>query len=500
MKTVLVTGATGFVGRSLTIELIERGYTVHALLRNPSFDLPSVIKQFVIGDFTKHVDWSKTLQGVDVVIHLAAQVPKKNLSLGVYQEVNRDLTLQFVEVCVSLGLQRLIFLSSLKVLGEHNPTNTYFDVYSPPNPENSYARSKWEAEKVLCRLADQNGLEIVIIRPPPVYGPGVKGNFSNLWNLVSLGLPLPLGKVANEHSMVSLGNLVDLICVCVSHQAAAGQTFLVSDGEGVSTPELIRRIAQVQGRSPWLFHIPVSWLRFIGKCTGLYVAVDRLVSSLKVDISYTCKTLNWSPPVLMEDELKRIAKTFLKRQISSRIRILDIVLSTCGILLCAPLFLVIYLLILFDNGAPLFRQERVGRYQRSFNLLKFRTMKLGTVSVATHLTDPHSITTLGLFLRRTKLDELPQLWNVLKGEMSLVGPRPCLFNQKELIQERVKREVFKVCPGISGLAQVEGIDMSTPKLLAETDAKLLASLSLRNYFKYIFLTIFGKRRIDRITN
>ncbi len=174
------------------------------------------------------------------------------------------------------------------------------------------------------------------------------------------------------------------------------------------------------------------------------------------------------------------------------IRILDFFLAAIGLVLLSPLILLVMILVWFDTRSPLFRQERVGRGQRSFILVKFRTMRPDTASVASHLADVSSITPLGHFLRRTKLDELPQLWNVLKGEMSLVGPRPCLFNQQELITEREKRRVYKARPGITGLAQIQGIDMSTPILLAETDAHMLKTLSLRNYLRYIVLTILGK--------
>jgi O-antigen biosynthesis protein WbqP len=173
------------------------------------------------------------------------------------------------------------------------------------------------------------------------------------------------------------------------------------------------------------------------------------------------------------------------------LRVFDLVFSLMGLLLGSPALLVIYVAGLFDTGSPFFQQVRVGRNKRPFTLLKFRTMRPETPSVASHLADIAAITPLGLFLRRTKLDELPQLWNVLKGEMSLVGPRPCLFNQTELIGERASRGVFDVRPGITGLAQVNNIDMSTPKLLAETDAQMLKELTLSAYFKYIFMTVVG---------
>ena len=180
------------------------------------------------------------------------------------------------------------------------------------------------------------------------------------------------------------------------------------------------------------------------------------------------------------------------------LRALDVLLSVLGLLIALPFLLLLYVVGLFDTGSPLFRQRRVGRYRRPFTLVKFRTMRPDTTSVATHLADASAVTPFGSFLRRTKLDELPQLWNVLKGEMSLVGPRPCLLNQEELIQERAKRGVYEVRPGITGLAQIQGIDMSTPGLLAETDAKLISGLTLSTYLRYLALTVLGKGAGDRI--
>jgi lipopolysaccharide/colanic/teichoic acid biosynthesis glycosyltransferase len=174
------------------------------------------------------------------------------------------------------------------------------------------------------------------------------------------------------------------------------------------------------------------------------------------------------------------------------LRVFDFLFSFLGLILGCPVLFVIYVIGFFDTGSPIFRQERIGRDLKPFKLLKFRTMRPDTISVASHLVDPDAITSFGGFLRRSKLDELPQLFNVLKGEMSLVGPRPCLFNQTELIRERSLREVFTARPGVTGLAQVNKIDMSTPKLLAETDARMLKELTVASYFKYIFMTIVGK--------
>jgi len=184
--------------------------------------------------------------------------------------------------------------------------------------------------------------------------------------------------------------------------------------------------------------------------------------------------------------------------ISKVLRILDVLFSCLGLLFGCPVLLIIYILGLFDTGSPVFSQKRVGRNKKPFVLVKFRTMSLETASVASHLASSTSITKVGGFLRKTKLDELPQLWNVLKGDMSLVGPRPGLYNQEELTSERQKLEVYSVRPGITGLAQVNNIDMSTPKLLAKTDAEMIRRMSLAIYFKFIFQTITGKGVGDRI--
>jgi lipopolysaccharide/colanic/teichoic acid biosynthesis glycosyltransferase len=179
-------------------------------------------------------------------------------------------------------------------------------------------------------------------------------------------------------------------------------------------------------------------------------------------------------------------------------RLIDFVVSFFGLVLALPVFLIVYLISLFDTGSPLFFQERVGKNMKPFTLVKFRTMSVDTKSVASHLASQTSITRLGAFLRKTKLDELPQLWNVLKGDMSLVGPRPNLFNQEELIKERDKKRVYSVRPGITGLAQIQNIDMSTPDKLAKTDSIMIKKMSLKNYFLYIIKTVTGSGSGDAV--
>ena len=439
---IVITGGNGFIGHALSTQLRNHQHDVIAAVRR-SCDYPDMT---VLADA---LSWSKALTNQDVVIHTAARAHVMNETkadaLAAYRVVNVEGTRKLAEQAADAGVPRFIYLSSIKVNGEQTSSGARFCSGDNAFPEDAYGISKWEAEQALYDVSVRTGLEVVVIRPPLVYGPGVKGNFLSMLGWLNKGIPLPLGAIHNQRSLVGIDNLIDLIITCIDHPAAANQTFLVSNEEDLSTTELLRRMSNALGKPARLVPVPPSLLQFGAKLLGKQDMAQRLLGNLQVDMSHTKKALGW-----------------------------------------------------FDTRSPLFRQERVGRGQRSFVLAKFRTMRPNTASVASHLADVASITPLGHFLRRTKLDELPQLWNVLTGEMSLVGPRPCLFNQQELITEREKRGVYKARPGITGLAQIQGIDMSTPELLAETDAQMLKTLSLRNYFRYIVLTILGKGSGDRV--
>jgi lipopolysaccharide/colanic/teichoic acid biosynthesis glycosyltransferase len=358
-------------------------------------------------------------------------------------------------------------------------------------------------------------MEVVIIRPPLVYGPGVKGNFAGMLEAVQRGIPLPLRAVHNQRSLVALDNLVSFVLLCADYERspkAANQVFVVADGQDVSTATLLRKVAKAAGCSSHLFPVPPSLLRAGAALLGKRAVVDRLLGNLQVDSTKARTLLGWRPVVTMEQQLtaiftnipaasKAASPTMTHSMpLSTRavLRLLDVLLAGSSLLVIWPLLLVLYFLGLFDTGSPLLRQERVGREQQPFVLVKFRTMRLNTAHVASHLASSEAITSLGAVLRRNKLDELPQLWNVLMGHMSLVGPRPGLFNQHDLTQARISHGVYVTRPGITGLAQVNGIDMSTPELLAQTDARMLRDLNVRSYFKYIYLTLLGKGSGDGV--
>jgi nucleoside-diphosphate-sugar epimerase len=515
----LLTGATGFVGQAVAQVLLQSGQPVVAAVRqlpakeakaSGASDATGVgpIWQ-VVGSIEGKTDWQVALQGVQIVVHCAACAhvihEHEAYALAAYREVNLLGTLRLAHQAAAAGVRRFVFLSSIKVNGESTVPGQAFTEADVPAPQDAYGQSKAEAEQGLLALAAQTDMEVVIIRPPLVYGPDVKGNFAGMLKALQRGLPLPLGAVHNQRSLVALDNLVSLVLLCADRERspqAANHVFVVADGQDVSTTTLLRKVAQAAGCPSCLLPVPLSLLRAGATLLAKRAVVNRLLGNLQVDATKARTLLGWRPVVTMEQQLAAIFAPNMTHRMSlatrAVLRLLDVLLAGAGLLVLWPLLLVLYGLGLFDTGAPLLRQERVGRHQRAFVLFKFRTMRRDTAHVASHLASSAAITPLGAVLRRTKLDELPQLWNVLLGHMSLVGPRPSLFNQIDLTQARSAHGVFAARPGITGLAQVKGIDMSTPELLAQTDARMLRELSVRNYFKFIFLTVLGKGAGDGV--
>ena len=307
MTVVAVTGANGFVGQALMAALPKRGCQPRALLRSgPTGDA------IAIGEIGPDTEWREALSGVDTVIHCAARVHvmKDDAAdpLTEFRRVNTEGTRRLAQQAVQIGVKRLVFVSTIKVNGESTPygpdSSAKFTSLDTPNPGDPYAVSKWEAERSLQEIAASSSLEVVIVRPPLVYGSGVAGNFRSLIDIVRRGVPLPLGLVDNRRSLVALPNLVDLLTVCATHPDAAGETFLVSDDDDLSTPELIRRLARAMGRDARLMPVPPALLRLAGKLSGNSDKVERLIGSLQVDISHTCERLDWRPPVTVNEGLR----------------------------------------------------------------------------------------------------------------------------------------------------------------------------------------------------
>lgn len=317
MNRILVTGATGFVGHFLCDRLLTDGLLVRGTVltsENPSF-LVSGVEPVTVEPLGADTPWSHALSGVVTIIHLAARVHIMDDTavdpLTEFRRVNVKGTVQLAREAAKAGVRRLVFISSIKVNGEE--TSTPYTPDSPPNPSDPYGISKWEAEQELRKIEAETGLQVVIVRPTLVYGPCVKANFLNMMKIIRRGIPLPLASINNKRSLIYVGNLVDALATCTIHPDAAGNTYLVCDGEYVSTPELIRRTAFALGVPARLFPVHVSLMKFAGKLTGKSGAVNRMTGSLTVNSSKIRQELGWKPPYTMEEGLRETAGWFKKQ-------------------------------------------------------------------------------------------------------------------------------------------------------------------------------------------
>ena len=312
---IFLTGANGFVGHAIArnLSIQENDHKLTMCLRKTSSDFSGVAKTISVGDFQEVNDWRVHLAGNDVVIHTAARVHvMKEISvdpLAEFRALNVDATLKLAAQAAEVGVKRFVFVSSVKVNGEQTVVGNAFLETDMPAPQDAYGQSKHEAEIGLRLLASETGMEVVIIRPPLVYGPGVKANFAALLRAVQRGWPLPLGAVNNQRSLVALDNLVDLIVTCLDHPAAANQTFLVSDGQDLSTAQLVQGMAQAAGVSARLLPVPVWAMQAVANLLGKGGAVQRLCGNLQVDISKARTLLGWVPPVTVAEGLRQAMGT-----------------------------------------------------------------------------------------------------------------------------------------------------------------------------------------------
>lgn len=309
--TVLLTGASGFVGRAILQAAENRGTQVRSIFRcEIKAKAESNYDAVVVPTLDGTSDWSDALRGIDVVVHAAALVPHKKVHLSslsaAYRRVNCEGSENLAQQAAAAGVRRFVYISSIKVNGELTELGRRFTAEDIPAPVGAYAISKAESEVALKRIAEQTGMELCIIRPPLVYGPQVKGNFATLARWIRKGFPLPFGNLnTNRRSLVALDNLVDLIFVCIQHPLAANQTFLISDGEDLSTADLLTRIARAMQRRPRLLCVPSEILSFVAFISGMNAVAQRMFGSLEVDITKTCDRLGWRPPVSVDEALRR---------------------------------------------------------------------------------------------------------------------------------------------------------------------------------------------------
>lgn len=302
---VLVTGANGFVGTALCAALAGRGHSVRRALRKPAA-ADGACQDVVVGDISPATEWGEALRNTDVVIHLAARTHVMRetapVPLAAYRHINVGATVKLAQAAAATGIRRMIFISSIKVNGEKTGPQPFTE-QDTPRPEDDYGVSKWEAEQALQQVAASSGIETVVLRPPLLYGAGVKGNFLTLMRAIDRGLPLPLASIHNQRSLLYVGNLVDAIILCLDSTAAAGKTYLLADDSGVSTPDLIRGIGHALGRPARLLAFPPALLQLAGMAIGKAGVVSRLLGSLQVDSAKIRRELGWRPPFDMAQGL-----------------------------------------------------------------------------------------------------------------------------------------------------------------------------------------------------
>jgi nucleoside-diphosphate-sugar epimerase len=310
----LVTGANGFVGHALCAELSRRGYQVRGAMRSEKTEC-ACQERAVVCEIDEMTPWAEALTRIDVVIHLAARVHvmQDNSSdpLAEFRKVNVAGTEHLARCAAANGIKRFVYVSSIKVNGEATHGSEKFTGEDIPSPQDPYGVSKCEAELALHRVSAETGLEVVIVRPSLVYGAGVKGNFAQMLKVLARGIPLPLASVDNLRSLVYVGNLVDALILCATHPAAAGQTYLISDGEDISTPDLLRQLGAAMGCPARLLPCPQALLKLAGQLTGRADQVERLLGSLRVDSGKIRRELNWSPPYTLNQGLKVTAASRL---------------------------------------------------------------------------------------------------------------------------------------------------------------------------------------------
>ena len=499
MSGILITGASGFIGRQLVERLVAEGRLINIAGRQNPFAGPLVesgqIRFFPIDAIGPNTDWHPALKGCTSIIHLAAQVPVRGLDEAVFDTVNAQGTARLVQQAGEAGIERIVIASSIFAITPAANDDVVGDDFTP-QPATAYGRSKLAAEASVAEFVAR-GRSAISLRFPMVYGAKAGGNWARLKQLAALPVPLPLALAQNRRSMLAVENAVDAILHAQANVSPDNSgAYAVSEGEAPSLAEIVTLLRKGRGSSPLLIPVPLAILRALLRGLGQSGMADSLLGSLVVDGSRFSRVFNWKPVTDTASAItaSAVQSSGVKNSRGHAIikRLFDVVLAATGLVLLSPLILLLAVLIRVTSAGPaIFVQDRVGRHEKPFACYKFRTMTTGAPVAGSHQVGSSWITPFGRKLRRFKLDEIPQLINVLRGHMSLVGPRPCLPVQDDVIAARRNNSVFVVRPGITGLAQLQGIDMSTPELLAKIDRTYIETQSLMGDIGLLLRTLTG---------
>jgi len=504
MSNILITGASGFIGRHLVKRLVAEGRRVNIVGRQNPFESALVesgkIRFFAIDAIGPNTDWRPALEGCSSLVHLAAQVPVRGLDDAVYESVNAQGTARLVHQAGESGVRRIVFASSIFAITPSTNADVIDDEYSP-RPATAYGQSKLAAEKSLSKFAT-SGRSAISLRFPMVYGEAAGGNWARLKQLAALPVPLPLALAHNRRSMLAVENAVDAILHAeVNATTENSGAYAVSEGAELRLAEIVTTLRKGRGGSSLLIPVPVAILRTLLRSLGQSGMADSLLGSLVVDGSRFSRVFDWHPVI---DTVAAISASSVRAKgIENRRgqgigkRVFDVVLAASGLAVLSPFILLLAFLVRVTSSGPaLFVQDRIGQNEKPFACYKFRTMATDAPIAGSHQVGESWITPIGHKLRRFKLDEIPQLINVLRGDMSLVGPRPCLPVQDDVINARRRKGVFAVRPGITGLAQLQGIDMSMPDRLAEVDQTYIETRSLTGDLRLLLRTLTSAGRGD----
>jgi UDP-glucose 4-epimerase len=525
---ILVTGGTGFIGRHVVRKLLAEGHSLRLPYRRSAptewHDDPR-IELIEIEDFPV-ADLAPLVGGTGAIVHLAGlahvgDMHRADLSRD-FQRLNDELTGRLASAARDAGTAAFIHISSLAAITSNANAEIVSDL-TDTGPVSSYGRSKRAAEARVRQLAAA-GRFAISLRPPLVVGAGASGNWRSLQKLAALGLPLPFASVRNRRSFISIQSLTQAIALLCSRSWPPSYSgdYCIADPDLLSLPQIVVELRSGMGRKPSLFPCPPTLLDALGAVTGRGRQIAGLTGSLRVDSSRFATTFNFVPELSIREAIRVSGKEFIVQrsapptrsaiglaalgsassgatgQFEAAKRTVDVLLALgVGVVALPFVFLAMAVIRLTSPGPALFRQSRVGRNEQVFFCLKLRTMRQDTANAPSHEVSASAVTAVGRLLRRSKLDELPQLWNILKGEMSFVGPRPCLPTQVALIEARRAFGLYSLRPGITGVAQVAGVDMSDPDRLAALDATYLNDRSLARDFKLIMATFLGAGRGDR---